>query len=149
MVSVILHAKKTLRLAFPFVDRASEMIFRQLSYAWRRGCAIQLLCRDTSALERLQADPDLLRALRENRDGAAVRGPFSAVSGELWTFHAKVLIADQVQAYVGSANLTRSSLRDQAEMGMLVTQPDVLLDLHAWYSVLWNSLGGLAADPAG
>lgn len=43
MVNVILHAKSSLRLAFPFIDMASADVLKQLEYAWRRGCSVQVL----------------------------------------------------------------------------------------------------------
>lgn len=57
-----------------------------------------------------------------------------------WTFHAKVMIADESTAYVGSANVTKASLTDQAEVGILVSDVAILRDLKTWYSSLWSVL---------
>jgi phosphatidylserine/phosphatidylglycerophosphate/cardiolipin synthase-like enzyme len=139
MINVILHAKESLRLAFPFVDSASTDILQQLGYAWKRGCTIQILCRDASSLEGLGVGADFVDALRRCRLGAACRVPASA-GGIKWTFHAKVLIADDTRAYVGSANLTKASLVDQAEVGLLISDSAVLQELKTWYSSLWSAL---------
>lgn len=143
MINVILHAKSSLRLAFPFIDAASADVLRQLGYAWKRGCTVQILCRDMSSLDSQGLDADFIAALRNCRDGAACRVPIW-VENVKWTFHAKVLIADEVSAYVGSANLTKSSLTDQAEVGVLISDGPILKDLRAWYSSLWSALGNLA-----
>lgn len=139
MINVILHAKSSLRLAFPFIDSASKDVLRQLNYAWRRGCSVQVLCRDISSLDGLGLDLDFIAALRKCRQGAACRIPVS-INNVKWTFHAKVLIADDSCAYVGSANLTKSSLTDQAEVGILIYDSAILSDLRAWYSSLWSAM---------
>ncbi|SFT57772.1 PLD-like domain-containing protein [Mesorhizobium sp. YR577] len=41
------------------------------------------------------------------------------------TFHAKIVLADGIAAYVGSANLLRRSKADNLECGMLVEGPAV------------------------
>jgi phosphatidylserine/phosphatidylglycerophosphate/cardiolipin synthase-like enzyme len=142
MVNVILHARTSLRLAFPFIDVASTEILRQLSYAWKRGCTVQVLCRDMSPFEALDIDAEFARALRECRKGAAYRSPV-AVGNAKWTFHAKVLIADEIGAYVGSANLTKSSLMEQSEVGILIFEAAILKNLKAWYSSLWAALSSV------
>ena len=139
MINVILHAKVSLRLAFPFIDPASMEVLRQLGYAWKRGCSVQILCRDMSTIDAMGLDREFLSALREGRRGAACRIPVW-VDNVKWTFHAKVLIADEISAYVGSANLTKSSLTDQAEVGILIADSPILKDLKAWYSSLWSAL---------
>jgi phosphatidylserine/phosphatidylglycerophosphate/cardiolipin synthase-like enzyme len=144
MVNVILHAKDSLRLAFPFIDAASADVFKQLEYAWRRGCSVHILCRDAATFDGLGLERAFVDALRECRLRAACRVPTSTGNVK-WTFHAKVLIADEVTAYVGSANLTRASLTDQAEVGILISDVVILRDLRTWYSSLWSAL--VHADP--
>ena len=139
MLNVILHAKSRLKLAFPFIDAASRSLFKQLEYAWRRGCSVQILCRDFGKVESMGLGMDFENALTHSCDGAACRIP-TFVGDDRWTFHAKVLIADESTAYVGSANLTKASLADQAEVGILVSDPAVLKDLRTWYSSLWSAL---------
>lgn len=139
MINVILHAKTSLRLAFPFIDAASADVLQQLGYAWKRGCSVQILCREMSSLDALGLQGDFIAALRENRHGAACRIP-TRVDNVKWTFHAKVLIADEVGAYVGSANLTKSSLMDQSEVGILIFDAAILKNLKVWYSSLWAAL---------
>lgn len=139
MVNVILHARSSLRLAFPFIDAASRDVFKQLEYAWRRGCSIQVLCREIDNIRAMDSQADFVAALLDCRDGAACRVP-TYVDNVKWTFHAKVLIADEVSAYVGSANLTRASLTDQAEVGILISDASVLKDLRVWFSSLWSAL---------
>lgn len=144
MINVILHAKVSLKLAFPFIDATSKAVFKQLEYAWCRGCSVQILCRDFGKVEAMELSTEFEDALTKCRNGAACRIPTS-VDNVKWTFHAKALIADEACAYVGSANLTKASLSDQAEVGILVSDSKVLKDLKTWYSSLWSAL--VRADP--
>jgi hypothetical protein len=139
MVNVILHAKTNLKLAFPFIDTASATVLKQLEYAWKRGCSVQVLCRDASSLDGLGLDHQFISALRTGRSGASCRVPTS-VDNVRWTFHAKVMLADEVTAYLGSANLTKASLASQAEVGILISDAAILRDLRNWYSLLWSAL---------
>jgi len=100
---------------------------------------VQVLCRDVSLLDQLGLDREFIKALRECRRGAACRVPISA-RGAKWTFHAKVMIADEITAYIGSANLTKASLIDQAEVGVLISDAAILRDLKAWYVMVWSML---------
>lgn len=139
MVNVILHARNSLKLAFPFIDAASCDVFKQLEYAWLRGCSIQILCRETGNIKSMELRDDFVAALINSKAGASCRVPTQA-DNVRWTFHAKVLIADEISAYVGSANLTKASLSDQAEVGVLITEAAIISDLRTWFSALWSTL---------
>lgn len=60
------------------------------------------------------------------------------------TFHAKIVIADGVAAYVGSANLLRRSKSTNLECGMLVEGPAVTA-----VKVLIDAVIMMAEDPGG
>ena len=139
MVNVILHARDSLKLAFPFIDAASRDLFKQLEYAWLRGCSIQILCRETDNIKNMELRDDFVAALIDSKAGASCKVP-TYVDNVKWTFHAKVLIADEVSAYVGSANLTKASLSDQAEVGILISEAAVIKDLRIWFLSLWSAL---------
>ena len=59
--------------------------------------------------------------------------------------HAKVFIVDDQLAYVGSANVTRAGLRQDAtsqlnfEAGILTEDPELVLSIKAFFSEIWNS----------
>lgn len=141
MVNVILHARDSVKLAFPFIDAASRDVFKQLEYAWLRGCSLQILCRETDNIKSMGLRDEFVAALLDSRAGASCKVPMY-VDNVKWTFHAKVLIADEVSAYVGSANLTKASLSDQAEVGILISEAPVIKDLRTWFSSLWSALAG-------
>lgn len=139
MINVILHARSSLKLAFPFIDGSSRDVFQQLEYAWARGCSVQILCRETGNIKAMGLRDDFVEALIDSKAGASCKVPTN-VDNVKWTFHAKVLIADDVSAYVGSANLTKASLSDQAEVGILISEATVIKDLRTWFSLLWSAM---------
>ena len=53
--------------------------------------------------------------------------------------HAKLIIADHARAYVGSVNLTLQSLDQNRELGILVSQPDILGRLTATFEKDWEN----------
>lgn len=139
MINVILHARNSLKLAFPFIDNSSHDVFQQLEYAWARGCSVQILCRETGSIKAMGLRDDFVKALIHSKAGASCKVPAN-VDNAKWTFHAKVLISDDVSAYVGSANLTKASLSDQAEVGILISEATVIKDLRTWFSLLWSAM---------
>lgn len=52
--------------------------------------------------------------------------------------HAKLIIADGARAYVGSINLTSQSLDENRELGILVSQSDILGRLVATFNLDWG-----------
>ncbi len=53
--------------------------------------------------------------------------------------HAKLIIADYQRAYVGSVNLSSQSLDHNREVGILVSQPNILERLNATFTHDWNN----------
>ncbi len=108
----------------PFIDKdganwASEL-FDTTAAAQR-----VLILRDASQLGFCgQAGPRLRTISTSVFDYSFTEGGEDATFGE--TFHAKVVLADAVSGYVGSANLLRRSRYSNLECGMLVDGPAAL-----------------------
>lgn len=60
--------------------------------------------------------------------------------------HAKTVIADGKVAYIGSANMTDTSLRHHLELGLLVEDDPVVAQTEAMFDQLWNEVGLSARD---
>jgi phosphatidylserine/phosphatidylglycerophosphate/cardiolipin synthase-like enzyme len=115
-----LRAKARLVILIPYVDR--------IGAEWATE-----LFQITDATERVL----VLREVRQLDDcggpGVALKNvatrilDYSAAAGDgsTETFHAKIVLADGVAAYVGSANLLRRSKHINLECGMLVEGPAV------------------------
>lgn len=52
--------------------------------------------------------------------------------------HTKTVIGDE-SAVFGSANLTQNGMVERQEMGLRVTVPEQVADLHEWFEMLWGA----------
>lgn len=124
-------ADSTVRIANPYFDPTSSVVGDLASIA-NRGVKTKILTRETK-----DADPKLRRALNTmyedvkpaNRRYVEVRDLFkqdSDTGRQAYATHAKITIADEDLCYLGSANLTDTSLSDNFELGVLLRGEIVL-----------------------
>lgn len=119
-VHVARRAVERLTIMVPFIDRAGAVWALELFEA-------------TSASQRLLIVRDATQLTGCGPPGAQLRAAATGIFDYCYasegvdslgeTFHAKVVLADAVSAYVGSANLLRRSRHDNLECGMLVDGP--------------------------
>ena len=120
ILDVIASARRTLIVASPFWDFSTaaellELVGRRLD----AGVEVTLLGRFESHM-----DGATRRKFQEVSDvpNCSVMSWFNDVGTGVETFHFKAASADGGRkAYVGSANLTASSLRSRMELGLMVT----------------------------
>ncbi|WP_244537755.1 phospholipase D-like domain-containing protein [Mesorhizobium sp. YR577] len=111
-------ARQRLTIMIPFVDRVGA--------EWAAD-----LFGTTVAPERVLVIRDAAQLVGCGRAAARVRASATRIidygGSDLAeeTFHAKIVLADGIAAYVGSANLLRRSKADNLECGMLVEGPAV------------------------
>jgi len=129
-------AKKSLKIFSPYVDNSFTgmaqdalvpiQIVTSLRDNKQKSCPV---------LERFASTKPLaVRYLRE------VQGKV-----QMYQLHAKMILADDVLAYIGSANFTDTSLHYNFELGLLTEDRSVLTRLHAIFDYVF----GFAARPAG
>ncbi len=124
----------------PFIDRAGATWAAELFEATSATRRV-LILRDRGQLLGLGRTAARLEAsLSEVLDYNFVPDDGRPGSGE--TFHAKIVLADGVSAYVGSANLLRRSRDTNLECGMLLEGPAVQS-----INVLINAVLATFADP--
>lgn len=120
LLELIRSASDRLVLMSPFLsERAYERLRPALHTAAANGASIVLI---TNALT--YGDDDYNRefaqaVLTDDRlaDATTV---YEYIDDETWTtFHAKIAIADDVRAYLGTANLTHRGLGDNLELGVI------------------------------
>lgn len=131
---VITAANATLRIASPFIqnnilDREGlPDIIDLLKFAFEKGCEIRLLSREI--LRRRSRDVEWLTRLAAE-EGYQSRLKlfdyhFLDAESRVWSStHAKMIIADESLAYVGSAEVRKSSLANNFEIGCLIGGPVV------------------------
>lgn len=52
--------------------------------------------------------------------------------------HAKLILVDDTRAYVGSVNLSRQSLNENRELGIILAEGDTLQTLSATFASDWD-----------
>lgn len=131
-------AKKSLKILVPFVD-PSFTALAALTHAPVRVLVSAGEGRGSRAspvLERCAALRDVtVRYLKERRDRAL-----------LYQLHAKLIISDARRAYVGSANLTDTSIHYNLELGVLVDDKRLVGELERFYDTLFDQAGVKAAS---
>ncbi|MCF8981974.1 phospholipase, partial [Pseudomonas syringae] len=111
-----------------------DRVIERLEAAGKRGVKIRFLLEEkgiklseASTLERLRAIPNLtFRVL-----------PYARVSGGI--IHAKYLVVDGKQAFVGSQNFDWRSLEHIHETGLRITDPTVVSQVQAIFEQDWKA----------
>jgi phosphatidylserine/phosphatidylglycerophosphate/cardiolipin synthase-like enzyme len=107
----------------PFIDASGFRWLRRVFEATPAECRKILIVRDTDryAVELGVEHADWLRGLQVSvHDYHLSHGAASDRQLPIETFHAKIVVADETLAYVGSANLLSSSEGSCLETGSLV-----------------------------
>ena len=132
MTGLIVGARDRLRIFSPFLDaRGLEVLAVALAAATRRGVQASVGYarrgnRD-SAIEQLEE--------RVRANGTPERLQTVAIESDRPFPHLKLIAADGLRAYIGSANLTWPALTSNAEIGALVDGEPVRV-LERWFDAL-------------
>jgi len=120
LLDVLASAKRSLILASPFwdADTTTEMVslVRKKLASGVHVCLLGRFSRDLPNTVKSQL------AKIADEPGCAILSWFEGTGAETQTFHFKAISADRGQrGYVGSANMTVSSLRSRMELGVILT----------------------------
>ncbi len=116
ILKVIEGAKRTLRIATPYVDgQAIDVIRSSVLDAAKRGVTVRV----TTSPDHGRVFEPLVQTWRPT-SGAAIRVVEVDSTLSPLGSHAKVVAADGLKAYLGSANLTLAGLGRQFELGAQV-----------------------------
>jgi len=119
LIQLVVQATRTLRLAAPFIDRAGlSFMGDALAAATSRGVKLEILLptRSTHADDAL-GDLTATIAAQGRADNYSV----SRLRDDAPWAHLKVLTADSIAAYIGSANVTGAGIGGHnLELGVLV-----------------------------
>jgi phosphatidylserine/phosphatidylglycerophosphate/cardiolipin synthase-like enzyme len=116
-------ASRRLVVMSPFIDAGGFRWLRRVFEATRMDCQKIVVLRNAEqySVELGVQHADWLRALRVSvRDYHLSHDAASGRALPIETFHAKLIVADDTFAYVGSANLLNSSEGLSLETGLLV-----------------------------
>lgn len=132
MIGLIVGARNKIRIFSPFLDaRGLDVLTVALAAATRRGVQASVGYarrgnRD-NAIEQLEE--------RIHANGAPTLLRTVAIESDRPFPHLKLIAADGVRAYIGSANLTWPALTSNAEIGALVDGEPVRV-LERWFDAL-------------
>lgn len=116
-------ASRRLVVVTPFIDSGGFRWLRRVFEATRPECQRIVVLRnaDQYSVELGVNHVEWLRALQVSvRDYYLSHNPVSGRAVPIETFHAKLIVADDVLAYIGSANMLHSSEELSLETGILV-----------------------------
>ena len=138
------QCQRHLTLVMPFYDETGLAFLERVVLPILPSSAkVRLLTRPSDELN--------LRAVMLDRPRLAERVNYryywrrvEGRPGNYETFHAKLILADDKQAYVGSANLTRPSLELSGELGLWV-QDKTASQLYKIVEAMWKAAGSYAA----
>lgn len=137
---MFLDAKSVVRIANPYFD-PSPSVVKDIASIANRGVQTKILTRETeSADEKLRST---LNTMYENiepskRNLLQVRDLYRQdvqTGTQEYATHAKIAIVDSELCYIGSANLTDTSLSNNFELGLLLRGPNVEIAIDVFDTV--------------
>ena len=128
LVELASQAQRRLVIVSPFLDSEGLQWIGQL-FGTTAGKAVDRILvvrgRDPLEVEALSSHQSLLSSFRINVLSYAITHDPAFRSPSVETFHAKILLADNDKAYIGSANMTRWSRDFSMECGVILKGPSV------------------------
>ena len=132
------QCQHNLTLVMPFYDETGLAFLERVVLPILPSPArVRLLTRPADELSLREVMVDRPR-LAERVDYRYYWRRVGGCPGNYETFHAKLMLADDKQAYVGSANLTRPSLELSGELGLWV-QDKTALQLYKIVEAMWKA----------
>ena len=132
--ALLAGARRSVHIFSPYVDPT----FTSLAHAVAPSVPVRVVStaregragRPNAVLERCAQDRDLqVRYLVERRHNA-----------QMFQMHAKLVAVDGSAAYVGSANLTDTSVHYNLELGILLRLPEQVASLEALFAFVWDTM---------
>lgn len=121
LLGLVDRARERVLLAAPYVDATAEHhLHASLAAAMRRGVRVNVLTSVGHGAELNPLVDDAVRSPRCRLSIAELHTDISSLGS-----HAKVLVVDGSEGYVGSANLTAAGLGRHVEVGVEVSGPQV------------------------
>jgi phosphatidylserine/phosphatidylglycerophosphate/cardiolipin synthase-like enzyme len=140
--SMILSCERELLVVSPFVEREGVYALRaEFAEAFRRGVRMKILTRDSESPSTTLALYDLFQIFgqrlesREFHVRAKVYGEFYR---QIESTHAKLLIIDRREAYLGSAEIRPNALHTNFEMGIRSSNVAIVHGACHLFDTFWN-----------
>lgn len=139
---LILHCERELLIVSPFVEREGVYALRgEFAEAARRGVAVKLLTRDSDSAKTFLALYDLFQIFGDHLDSREFH-VMARVNSEFYrqieSTHAKLIIVDRREAYLGSAEIRPNALHTNFEIGIRTTSPTIVQGACHLFDTFWN-----------
>lgn len=129
---LIMDADSSLVMVTPFfTEFGIDKFVTRLAQRAADGVTVDVITRDTDGGDAKEAVQRLERAAMDINGGTPENISVYDYGTATERLHAKALVADGEQAYIGSANLTSYSLQEAIEIGVIVDGP-VVEDINAF-----------------
>jgi cardiolipin synthase len=109
-------------------EMSDPAIIQALSAAAGRGVSVEVVVPQSNNASDVQGEQQLTQA------GVKVTAIDSSVGNNLY-IHAKIIIADDTLAFVGSENVSTNSLDDNREVGVLVANSQAIQQLEQTFEI--------------
>lgn len=123
------------RLQIQHPKYSDTAILDRLMDALRRGVHVQIICGGKHGI----SPPDMLDTFSSLR--VLVRAGAKLRKQHLLRLHAKLLVADNERAMVGSMNIDRSAFDLRRELGIVLSKPDAVATLQGHFEADWEAAG--------
>jgi len=134
---LIISAESQIFMANPFFDNSGiRKILPYLIKASERGVKLKIISRKPRRNERGQNNK-LESIVNKLGKKCEVRCFGGSLHGKPYFLHAKFLISDDKMAYIGSANITETSLGNNIEIGAIV-ENECVKSLKKFFELVWE-----------
>lgn len=123
------------RLQIQHPKYSDILILDRLLDALRRGVHVQIICGGKHGI----SPPDMLDTFSSLR--VLVRAGAKLRKQHRLRLHAKLLVADNERALVGSMNIDRSAFDLRRELGIVLTEPGAVAKLQGYFEADWEAAG--------
>lgn len=131
LIRLINSADSELLITNPYFDQETmQEINKPLAYAEKHGVEIKMLLRSDEVPEEPSALIETLKHGELRKFGGRERD-------KKYFLHSKLLIADGERAYIGSANLTTTSLGANSEIGVIIDGEEIK-EVKKYFDILWD-----------
>jgi phosphatidylserine/phosphatidylglycerophosphate/cardiolipin synthase-like enzyme len=134
---LVISANEQIALVNPFFDKeGTKKVMPYLKKASERGVKIRIISRPVhDASKRQERQLKALSNKLGNR--CEVRRFGGLIEGKPFYLHAKFMVGDNKMAYVGSANITETSLGNNVEVGVIVGGKNAEA-LLKFFNIIWE-----------
>ncbi|MCL4295576.1 MAG: hypothetical protein KJ077_07605 [Anaerolineae bacterium] len=150
---IVSSAKETLRISSPYIEQPGlNLILGSFETAAKNGAWLRLLVRiDDSSNPEMRKVMAVLTLHEIFGQKLEVRSFAKVIGqGQYWLslggVHAKLLLADKLQAYVGSGEIRDHSLNRNFELGFAVDDPAAINLISGLFDAVWDVSSNISVE---